>query len=104
MIYENRVLATEGKKQKDGKSRKYDLTHTTIVDPWITWQHPKGNNVSTQDLVGRMLNPHVVNGKLISDLEIWDDRLTDEQKHYIADNPDLSIGYWFTETEKGNET
>jgi hypothetical protein len=95
MYLPSRVIATEGPKRKDGQLQNYVLKHAEMSEPWITWGHPPENEPDRGDIVGRTFNTRFENGKLVADMDIWDDRLSDEQKEYLKNHQDASIGYWY---------
>jgi hypothetical protein len=95
MILSNRVIAVEGPRRKDGTLQDYSLKSTVLSEPFITWGHPPDNDPDRKDIVGRIFNHRLKDGKLSADLHIWEDRLSAEQLDYLKDHQDVSIGYWY---------
>jgi len=94
MILKNRVVATEGLKNKDGREQIYKFAQDLQFDDHaVTWGHPYNNDLAYADVIGKFLNPRIKDGKLIVDIAINEDKLDYDRWRYLYDHPDASIGY-----------
>ena len=96
MELQNRVIAREGPRKKDGVLQHYDLSEAKFTEKWLTFHtHPANNAVKSNQIIGRIKNERLKNGALIVDMDIFDDILTPEQLQHLKDNQDVSIGYLY---------
>ena len=96
MLLKNRIIAREGPRTKDGLLQHYDLSEIEFKEKWLTLHtHPANNKVTSDKIVGRFFNERLKDGKLIVDMDIFDDELNDDELQILKDFQDVSIGYWY---------